>query len=1048
MNFYLGQKDNEHKVNVEVAPKITETLDETLDGAEVVLEANTIQNPIAPMTAFYIEFSNSEYITMYVMSDSVEIFSTSPLKYKHTLSLIQNIQKLSKYIVRNSVFTQPSQKVKKSYFGITQFLSEINDPAPGHETEKILTHHIAYMCSEQNKCEIKFNLSSKEKIKDVYIMITYFAAINDLSINKNINNFSNNETLEDLGSKIDASRPIRFCEDGSGNSLLRVYTDDSAITISPEDIEGGKILFNTPLRVPKLKSLLQGKQGIYASTVKQTQQSISSQPVDWQSYAIPFENVTYGYNHKNIAFACTQISVCVETYYYDCYDILKLLQERQQQKMYLNGYKSKPELFKVPISTPTGQLLKNTIAPNFTFTQCTMYECVAEVFRLFDAIFTLDENNYLVIDYLNNVQEDTPSVSETDFSGETRSITNEKYNDGLISYYQDARIKELFPSENYVRPTSQELGVPSADDHVVLTPHKIDNVTRMLTAVWGLTFAGVGSMGNQEYFTGKLSYHVNFDITPYVLEEQIWSITDGTAFNIQNIDYRTLYQGNTIYYSKGSNIINLGYSYKAGLFQTTRYGFWNLIDCSIALATGLLHLESQPKWFSYDNPAEQDWKEVWIKVAYETSVDGRVKNESITNKYDGDMLIDQYNGSVDLNKMGLNMLGLSLKLGEPTLTATHKITSWNDRLRKGSVYIDSDGKKWVANICSYTILDSEKIQGQISFTCNYNALAMRTKLIRERRMTNIAPELTQKSEDNLVEYIYFANNSIDEVHENTCFTYHFKKIISNSFPWFGEDKPFYKEAIPDMAVINRSSYIPSIHNFGTADYIPLIRYAAGNSFCFEMSYNDPISIINSTSYETGQWYGDKYFTHANRYTETDGFMKWTSVGIFNSKDTRTINFPRIRFYTTQEVIKIHEYYCEKQPNEIFALNYQICFLPWEREKDEIFLGRAFYENNPLIVGDYGAKKMYIHFGYGKYNILDTEPIDGGEQNDVQEVTDIYVTEVSGETTVMISHDDLSKNYTCWALTDSDNNIYVMSNVVRKDLRFQQIHFITRHTRIK
>ena len=65
-------------LEIEVAPTIVQTLDETLDNMTVILKANTSANPIAPLQVFEIqEYIGSTWTTiipLLVSADNVEIF--------------------------------------------------------------------------------------------------------------------------------------------------------------------------------------------------------------------------------------------------------------------------------------------------------------------------------------------------------------------------------------------------------------------------------------------------------------------------------------------------------------------------------------------------------------------------------------------------------------------------------------------------------------------------------------------------------------------------------------------------------------------------------------------------------------------------------------------------------------------------------------------------------------------------------------------------------------------------------------------------------------
>ena len=120
-------------VEVEVAPKIVETLDDTLDSATCILKANTDAEPVKPDTPFEVSVTDGTVFRFLVASDNVEVYSKEPLLYKHTLSLIQDTRAFSKQLVRNSVFSQPAQKVKKGYWSEGQFyITNYGGNTPGN----------------------------------------------------------------------------------------------------------------------------------------------------------------------------------------------------------------------------------------------------------------------------------------------------------------------------------------------------------------------------------------------------------------------------------------------------------------------------------------------------------------------------------------------------------------------------------------------------------------------------------------------------------------------------------------------------------------------------------------------------------------------------------------------------------------------------------------------------------------------------------------------------------------------------------------------------
>lgn len=1071
-------------VEVEVAPKIVETLDDTLDSATCILKANTDAEPVKPDTPFEVSVTGGDVFRFLVASDNVEVYSKEPLLYKHTLSLIQDTRAFSKQLVRNSVFSQPAQKVKKGYWSIGQFYVKTYGFSPNQAGN---LYPMPKSC-QQGRSEIPLSLSDKEKIKGVpYVVVDYQCFLyhrnSHTSTTWYCEEVVKNVDMATLTSKIDTgwtrTGNLVFGANPNESILFYIYYKDSnntdqVATVQASDIVGGVVEFGKPLYIPKIKTILENGGKELCVSGKKFHYYVNVQPgttyrEEWDSYDSMFwedrdGNEVYEQirirdsessassndvpdEHYPCLFA-TQINLCIETYYHTVYDILDLLKARQLQT--IRGTSRNIFTYNLNPSSETGQLLQKTIAPNFIFTQCSMYECLAEVFRLYDATFKLGSSQELIIEYLNS-SDNISELTNADFSNETRTISDDRYNSGLISYYQDARITEFFPSKfEFVKATSEALGVPAEGDHCFLLPHNIDNIVSAKGKVLNFNWT---SNTNDEFYCSK---KVDVDVSSFIVEQSIWAVLDSTATFPKDDDFKQVIQKNSVFYTKGSNKIDIAYSFQDGWLGQTNWAFGNMLKSALC------------KMFSYDNesassgtdykitltsPDTQEYMDCYIQVEYETSVDGRVKNESIEKKFNGEMLIDQYNGAVDLNKMGLNMMGLSLRLGEPTLNATHKITSFNDRIRKGTIYIDESGKKWVANVCSYTILDQTHILGEISFTANYNALSLRTKLNRERRMTNISSDLISKSEDNHVSYVYFSSetdiNSLTE--QTTVFTSWSNDVVSSFFPI--SESSLHKDLIPQVAILNsqESQDLPGVY---AGFYIPMVKYVSGNSLCFEMSYNSPNVVGNITQIDSG-WYGNnKQFTTAVKYTDDLGFLDYTKLQIINNGDQTTTNisdnYPVVIRTVNTALIDFGTYYLYKQPNEIFALNYQLCFLPVPAEKDKLFLGRAFYDNNFLVNDNVGTHQFFIHYGYGRYDILDTEIIDGNDSaNEILQVSTIDINNYSGNgRKVTFNHSaSVPTNATCWCLADEDGNIYIMSNTVNKSSNSQSIQFTTRRTRL-
>jgi len=1007
MRFYL----NNVEVKVEVAPNFKETLDETLDTVSITLQVNNIEQPYAPMQSFRIEIDNNNTLYYYLATDNVEVASHNPTRYKHILGLVQTSKMLTKPIVRNSSFTQPTSKYKHSFWGISQHLN-YEEIGQGN----VYTFNVPIQGGQPTSA-IPLVISENERaFGDAYVEIEMYGAgvIGDYSANGNLYKFN---TLQEWNTFITNKRT-----DFTLNQYYIYYTlNNVEHSVALEMPTSG--LLTTRFKSTQITNLInQGANNLYIATLR-NQSNFYTNVLN-----INDGDITIFVDEIMPTIAIINVRIVVETYNHSAYDILDLLIKRQQRTNDL--YNDSP-LFNLPNSGELHDLLNKTKAPNFTFTQCSMYECVYEVFKLFDAIFTLDNTNTLCIEYFNDYDRLTTNL---DFTSENLTINDEKRVNGFITYYQDARQVETFPSKNsFCGLRSNELGVPAQDDHNFVLAHNINGIVKAEVNIKEINVP----TGVQLYRT--TCHNFTYDITDYIFEKSIWSLLSTT--NVE-VNTRTQVQNNTIYWQQGDNKIQLGFHNKTW-YQTEYYTFWRLLDSVSVRNQGLLNTNSR---FSVAilYPALNNFSNIEMRVKYITTVNGRTKIETFTDKSFGDVLVNQNNGAIDLNKMGLNMLGISLKSGEPTLNATQKFSNWNDRVRKGMT-ISKDNDIWVANVVNTTILKDDCYFSEIQFVKNFNALSQRIKLLQEKRLSNVSQELTIKSEDNYIEYVYFttqANNfpTYQQIsYDNTQFANTLLKTFNNST----------NAITPDFAILNvdisntklENGVWTTINNSNC--YIPLNKYGAGNCLCFEMSMEHPLSCGNRTTTTSG-WFGSNQInTDAIKYADTEGWLTQGTFKLCNCNQTIfSNNFPLIiENYDTCMTLSNYKLY--KQPNEIVALNYELCFLPIESRKQIDFLGNAFINDN-AFVSDILSKQFYLHYttsGDFRYNILDTK----GSTNKTP-ILSVSKTTTNNVITLTFTFSEIA-NIKTWSICDDNGDIYFSSNNdTNGTSTTKTISFITRHTR--
>lgn len=1056
MKIYINNK----LIKAEILPNNTPTLDETLETFSFGLLSSKDPIKYAPMQKVKVDFKGdgTEVADFLLVSDNVETYTLNPLRYKHNITLIQNTRDLSKHLVRNSVFSQPSYLTKKSFNSLSQFGAVF----AGQTHIEFANQY--YTLNGKSKPLVTRN---KEKITNPRLQFSFqVVQTSDISDPNNpITDYpirTNYHYASDIIAKIPSLMDLVVAD-----TVYLKYTDAQGnvqplVPIKPEDLgevapsvyEDPQFNLNHTYRFPLIEEKF--KQGFRNFEILFDSANFISADFyyDYSTNVVPYNK------YPAIYFYMIQIEIVADVYYYNAYDVLDLLIKRQKKQTSIS---SKSNLFELPEWTDGENpaedelytLLTNTIAPNFIFTQFTMYECVADVFRLFDAIFTMDENRKLGIEYFNNL--DSDPIPNPKFTGRNLSISEDKYINGLNSYYQDARIVETFPNNNsFANLRSVEFGVPEVNDHHFIVPHNIQSVIKCEVLVSNFVFsASAGQSAVQA--NGDLV----IDITDYVFEQSVWSILDKGTLSTADLIAGIAKQVNTVYYTEGDNKIQVGATTQSSWGLTS--GNWALYQAALTMLIKMAGYTEQK--LLVDSNLMGVWGSIRMRLTYTASVDGETKVHSLINKYEGETLVDQANGAVDLNKLGLNMLGLSLKLGNPTLNATHRITTWDKRIKQGKIYEWTHNGKttlWVANVVNYTFFNG-RIQGKVSFVQNFNQVALRTQLMREKRMTNISSGLIKKSEEILTDFVYVSTGSFpggyigEQIHFTASW---FKDFVLATFGYKAAD-----EKIKD-AFIYRADQDVAVNEYN-ATYIPMVVYGAGNTINFEMSFDHPMNAGNQTL-AANDWAGNviidsnrKYYTNHIVYTDeytsennikqSDGFLDEVEVLLPQTTAEYNSYFPKVTIpISTSKFLEISQFKIYKQPNEIFALNYQLAFLPVPGRENIDFITSEFVNNN-AFTKDFTQSKnnIHIHFYKRKMSVIENESYDPFIELEPTRILSLnagtYELEIEIEFN-WIQASDFEK-IKSWAIVNDDNKILFASN--NKPLRndYTKIYVATKKSRL-
>jgi hypothetical protein len=181
---------------------------------------------------------------------------------------------------------------------------------------------------------------------------------------------------------------------------------------------------------------------------------------------------------------------------------------------------------------------------------------------------------------------------------------------------------------------------------------------------------------------------------------------------------------------------------------------------------------------------------------------------------------------------------------------------------------------------------------------------------------------------------------------------------------------------------------------------------------------------------TSGWFGsDKYFSKIVRYTEEDGFLDTANI-YFVAYDGANGDYPEIKNVDLNYYVgAILNYQVCKQPNEIFALNYQICFLPMDSNED--FVGNEFIKNNALTQLEKKKHNYFLYYTTGKndykYSVMDTKGVSDVEPIAIAQITSSVVDNGERVELEFFFQPAIEEKFNTWAICDENGNIHFSSN---------------------
>lgn len=715
---------------------------------------------------------------------------------------------------------------------------------------------------------------------------------------------------------------------------------------------------------------------------------------------------------------------------------------------------------------PTGDLkeeLENIIAPDFFFTQESIYDCLFDIFSYLDAVPRLDENNELTITYLNDYSEEKEITNK--FVGYNSKLSVDRYTNGLLTYYQNARIDNTCftpNSKNFKRVSSTKVGVMGeANEYKIITDNPIDYVKHLylhfnddaktISCLYK-TSTSISATGEFTY-TYRIIDDTIFDFADACLTDEVWSALDapemGSSYGFEN-------QLNRMHYKQGSKEINFMIQTSNGIF--TANSIYSLLVNQCSTFLGVQLNEPEGKYSGLEQCGYQKTPnpyDIYFQVEYKPQVKGIAKVENPQNKSLGEELISQQNGGALLSKMGKNSLGQSIISGNPSRNVSVQVSSFDKRFKVGDYYTDENNDKRIINKATSTIYNDFTIQ-TLELTKNFNKLSQFIRQDKQKRFSEISSSLVEKSEDFYTDYIYFSSVEdedliTNDIHLSNQFI---KQSLINTFG-------IKSNSDCDLDLIALIPYVDDTNVFDNdlkvitntiiedEDYylsVPFYKYGYGNTINYEMGFEDSVSggtILKNYNYD---WFSQKYKTSYSQYCDNYGFADSFFITFRSSTNWDKKNYNNIP-YMTKSLVESN-YWCGgfdklkyyKKPNEIFGLNYQVCFLGIDATKD--FLGDYFVKYSSFITGK-NMDKLTIYVN-GNYSILDMKA--SGER--LSDILYANVTTLDSGVICVYLGVGATKDYSSWCVCDSNKNVVMAFNrPISKGSNFK-IYFYSNKNRVK
>lgn len=698
-------------------------------------------------------------------------------------------------------------------------------------------------------------------------------------------------------------------------------------------------------------------------------------------------------------------------------------------------------IFQITTDSDIVALLQGVDSPEFRWgSQTTLWEVLSDIGLYIDAMprltaSTLNDTQYntITFDLINDVKE---IIEAVDYTQASRAINESQYCSALETDAENivasnaAEASTVFPGQGaWATVRSEEVQLTSDNGSIIL-PTRIERLSRVVVNGDDVQIrvrnVSTAEVSNQPVSAFGLT---EMDITDFVIEQTEWQTLD-TISATENTPYAIAmgtYKNNTWTYVLNSNVIQMPNTYSIWGSTTTARNVL-MSAATRRLSNGNIQPGEPPHYaFEYNGVTYEIYDgvtdsaiNVRFRVEY-NELNTSSKTRAVKSDSQHVDFVQPFNQRAEINNaqaFGRNMKGTVDRMGVPVVEYFERVMS-PDNVKKVGSAIEQNGELFIITTVEQEIY-AEVIYCTYGLSQNWSLISQYVRIDKKFRNWNIPAEILQR---NLYDFDYalIGSNPI----ANTA------RLASAAYQYF-ED--IFTCAQPSgYTNINNAWFLYPFRSGDVGAVTSAASFAVGPSLLFSGKTQDNLSAGKNRTQRASD-----YVCRDIYYCEEDGTMLNlhmimgaeilpASLDTDSYPQSRLDSVGTLNYADTGSAVLNATYIVKKDPAEQLNFAYQVHFVS---SMDNIVIGPQMALTSPLVRQISGSKTFQV-WGLTKrvpqhaVKVLSSWGTMLGEISSDSENTFFSCVTESGN--IKLTINAISGNYTGWAITDENGNLYLAQN---------------------